>query len=185
MKPFFKEVLLLGGFYYFLSYIIAYFVGENVWIWNVGFITIVLLAVIVLAFKDSFALLRVFWKKFPKLSIYLAAFGFVKYFGIIFGDVPGIVDGHLFATAINADWYKCYYEAYTQVVIVVYWIVFWVALFIATYLAYFPDIKLVKFVEIKVVEKAQKAEGKSAKAEKKPAKKTAPKKAGRKPAKKK
>ena len=184
MKPFIREALLLGGFYFFVSYIIAYFAGNSAWLWDLGFVTIVLLAVIVLAFKDSFAWLRVFWKKFPKISLYLAAFGFVKYFGIIFGDVPGIVDGHLFATATNVDWYQCYYEAYTQVVIVVYWIVFWVSLFTATYFAYFSDIKLVKFVEIKVVEKEQpKAE---AKKDKKPAaKKTAAKKAGRKPAKKK
>ena len=103
---------------------------------------------------------------------------FIKYFSIIFGNIPGKVDGHLFATATNVDWYQSYYEAYIPVYICVFWIVFWVALFTATYFAYFSDIKLVKFVEIKVVEKEPKAENK-------PAKKTAAKKAGRKPAKKK
>lgn len=178
MKPFIREALLLGGFYFFVSYIIAYFAGNSAWLWDLGFITVVLLAVIVLAFKDSFAWLNAFWKRFPKLSIYLAALGFIKYFSIIFGNIPGKVDGHLFATATNVDWYQSYYEAYIPVYICVFWIVFWIALFTATYFAYFSDIKLVKFVEIKVVEKEPKAENK-------PAKKTASKKAGRKPAKKK
>ena len=173
MKPFIREALLLGGFYFFVSYIIAYFAGNSAWLWDLGFITVVLLAVIVLAFRDSFAWLNAFWKRFPKLSIYLAALGFIKYFSIIFGNIPGKVDGHLFATATNVDWYQSYYEAYIPVYICVFWIVFWVALFTATYFAYFSDIKLVKFVEIEP------------KAENKPAKKNAAKKAGRKPAKKK
>lgn len=186
MKPFIREALLLGGFYFFVSYIIAYFAGNSAWLWDLGFITIVLFAVIVLAFKDSFAWLNAFWKRFPKLSLYLAALGFIKYFSIIFGNIPGKVDGHLFATATDVDWYQSYLEAYIPVYIFVFWVVFWIALFTATYFAFFSDIKLVKFVEIKVVEKDQpKAAAKAEKTVAKKAKKPAAKKAGRKPTKKK
>ncbi len=176
MKQFIKEALLLGGFYFFLSYFVCYFTGNDAWIWGLAIITILLIAVIVLAFKKSFAPLAKFWKKYPKISTYLAGLGVVKYFSIIFGGIPGAIDGYLMVTATNIAWYQEYFAAYMPTFIFVYWLVFWCCLFGATYLAFFSDIKLVKIIEVpaKVESKdvaQNKARAPRKNARKKPAKK--------------
>lgn len=99
MKPFINQSLLLGGFYFFISYIIGYFAGEKAKMIELIVITLLLITVIVLAFRKSFAPLAAFWKKFPKISTYLAALGIIKYFSIIFGGIPGAIDGFILASA--------------------------------------------------------------------------------------
>ena len=154
MKPFIQQSLLLGGFYFFVSYIIGYFAGESARMIELVVITLLLITVIVLAFKKSFSSLAAFWKKFPKISTYLAALGIIKYFSIIFGGIPGAIDGFILASAPDTELYQSYYEAYIPTFIFVYWVVFWCSLFGATYFAFFSDIKLVKIVEVPVAGKA-------------------------------
>lgn len=176
MKPFIQQSLLLGGFYFFVSYIIGYFAGESARLIELVVITLLLITVIILAFKKSFSSLAAFWKKFPKISTYMAALGIIKYFSIIFGGIPGAIDGFILASAPDMELYQSYYEAYIPTFIFVYWVVFWCSLFGATYFAFFSDIQLVKIVEVPVTGKetvkektAKLAKGKSGK---KPAKKS-------------
>lgn len=176
MKQFIKESLLLGGFYFFISYIVCYFAGNAAWIWGLAIITLLLIAVIVLAFKKSFAPLAKFWKKYPKISTYLAGLGVVKYFSIIFGGIPGAIDGYLMVTATDIAWYQEYFAAYMPTFIFVYWLVFWCCLFGATYLAFFSDIKLVKIIEVPAKSESKDVAQNKAKAPKKSAKKKASKK---------
>ncbi len=180
MKPFIKQSLLLGGFYFFVAYIIGHFAGNDAKNVDLIVITLLLITVIVLAFKKSFASLAAFWNRFPKISTYLAALGVIKYFSIIFGGIPGAIDGYILATATDVDWYQMYYEAYIPSFICVYWIVFWCSLFGATYFAFFSDIKLVKIVEVPVAGKANVKEKTAKMAKGKPNKKPAKKSAKRK-----
>ena len=167
MRQFIKESLLLGGFYFFISYIVCYLAGNNAWKWGLAIITILLITVIILAFKKSFAPLAKFWKKYPKTSTYLAGFGVVKYFSIIFGGIPGAIDGYLMVTANDIAWYQEYFAAYMPTFIFVYWLVFWCCLFGATYLAFFSDIKLVKVIEVPVKAESKNVAKSQSKAHKK------------------
>lgn len=142
MKRFIEQSLLLGGLYFILAYVITYFGGAYASNIDLGVLTLLLITVIVLAYVKSFPLLAKFWEKFPIISFYLAALGVAKYFSIVFGGIPGAIDGYLLASSENSDLYQSYFASYIPIFIVMYWTVFWTALFGATYLAFIkPNMK--------------------------------------------
>lgn len=136
MKTFIKQSLLLGGFYFFASYALSYFTGEKAETLGLFVFAILLLLVIALMFVKSIPILEKFWNKFPIVAYYIAAFGVVKYFSIIFGGIPGVLDGYLLSSTENSDLYHSYFAAYISVFIFLYWTVLWTSLFMATYLSF-------------------------------------------------
>lgn len=96
-----NELLLLGGMYQLLAFIIAMFNSEMMY--AVGGILYVLFWVAVLAlslsFISSWGFVHRMNENFPRISVFLASIGWIPYFSVIYALVALVVD--FFMTGTN------------------------------------------------------------------------------------
>ena len=134
MKTLGKQVLILGGFYFIISYLLfmcnGYFFKVLNFIFSVIFITLLL----ALCFKKEYIFLTNFNNKFIKSTNYLQALGCAQYFSIIFITIPGMIYGYKTALAqYNGDKLPEVPVKYLEVVSYAYWVILFCSLTFATY----------------------------------------------------
>lgn len=94
MKTFGQQVLILGGFYFIISFLFS--LGNSVVfeVLNMATFAAFIILFAVLCFKRKYDFLTCFQNKFVKSSNYLFGLGIVQYFEIFFITLPGIVYGY-------------------------------------------------------------------------------------------
>ena len=84
-----KQLLMLGGFYFIVSFVLNSFRDSSLYyVFLVGLLVLFVLTFAWLCYKKSFAFLEKFADKNPKVTNYLNAVGVAQYFSILFGIVP-------------------------------------------------------------------------------------------------
>lgn len=94
MKTFGQQVLVLGGFYFIISFLFSLGNGNIFEALNTGLFVIFTILFIILCFKRKYNFLSRFQNQFTKISYYLSGLGVTQYFEIIFITIPGIVYGY-------------------------------------------------------------------------------------------
>lgn len=134
MKTFIKQVLVLGGFYFIISYLL--FMGKGTFFEALNLICGIIFIgmLLVLCFKKEYIFLTKFNNKFLKSANYLQALGLVQYFSIIFIAIPSMVYGYKSSMAqYNGDKIPEAPVEYLQIVAYTYWVILFCALAFATY----------------------------------------------------
>lgn len=134
MKTFIKQVLILGGFYFIISYLL--FMGKGTFFVALNFICslIFLGMLLVLCFKKEYIFLTKFNNKFLKSANYLQALGLGQYFSIIFITIPSMVYGYKTAMAqYNGDKIPEAPIEYLQIIMYLYRAILLCSLAFATY----------------------------------------------------
>lgn len=134
MKTFYQQVLILGGFYFIISFLFAFGSGIVFDVLNMAVFIIFLALFIVLCFKRTYIFLTRFQNQFAQISNYLLGLGIAQYFAIIFIIVPGIIYGYQAAQAQ----YKGLEipeipEIYLQIVGYAYWGILILSFVLVTY----------------------------------------------------
>ena len=134
MKTFGKHVLILGGFYFIISYLLFMCNGYFFEVLNLICSGIFIALLLVLCFKKEYIFLTNFNNKFIKSTNYLQALGGTQYFSIIFITIPGMIYGYKTAFAqYNGDKLPEAPVKYLEVVSYTYWIILFCSLAFATY----------------------------------------------------
>jgi hypothetical protein len=134
MKTFCKQVLIIGGFYFIISYLLFMCKGIFFEVLNLICGVVLLGMLLVLCFKKEYVFLTKFNNKFGKSANYLQALGLAKYFSIIFVAIPGMVYGYKTAMAqYNGEEIPEVPDVYLQVVAYIYWGILLCSLAYATY----------------------------------------------------
>lgn len=134
MKIFGKHILILGGFYFIISFLLG--LGESDFLQIVESIIICLFVVmfLVLCFKRKFTAFESFEQKFPKITNFVLAFGVLEYIGIVFGFIPGFIEGYnVSKAAYHQTEYEPIFSTYMIYFTYVYAVFTIVALVWATY----------------------------------------------------
>ena len=134
MKTFGKHVLILGGFYFIISYLLFMCNGYFFEVLNLICSGIFIALLLVLCFKKEYIFLTNFNNRFIKSASYLQALGCAQYFSIIFITIPGMIYGYKTALAqYNGDKLPEVPVKYLEVVSYTYWVIFFCSLAFATY----------------------------------------------------
>lgn len=134
MKTFGQQVLILGGFYFIISFLFGF--GTHIVFDIINFVAvgIFFIAFVVLCFKRKFAFIDYLEGRFPRFVNYLSAFGALEYIGVIFGMIPGAIYGYNVAEAeYNGIEYHSSLPQYSYYFSFVYFGLFIFALGWATY----------------------------------------------------
>lgn len=134
MKNFIHQFLMLGGFYFIISFICSLFDSNllNIAVGCLFFLLVVML--VILCFKRHFIFLQKIQDKYMRINYYLIALGVVEYFIILFSMVPGVVYGYYATQAqYNDVLYISKILEYLEILSYVSWAVTIVALLWATY----------------------------------------------------
>lgn len=134
MKTFGRQVLILGGFYFIISFLFS--LGSSVVFEALNMIMFAafIILFVVLCFKGKYDLLTRFQNKFIKSSNYLFGLGIVQYFEILFITLPGIVYGYKVSEAHYNDLEIPVASAsYLQIAGYVYWSILCFVLILSTY----------------------------------------------------
>lgn len=134
MKTFGQQVLILGGFYFIISFLFSLGSGVIFEALNMIMFVAFMIMFVVLCFKRKYEFLTRFQNKFVKSSKYLFGLGVVQYFEILFITLPGIVYGYKASEAqYNGLEAPVAPLAYLQIVGYVYWSILCLALVFASY----------------------------------------------------
>ena len=90
MAKFFNQILMLGGFYFILSFVLNTWHNDFSRFMSLLLLGVLLLSVVVLCFKKNFVFLEKFELNNPRISNYLKAVGVAQYFDIFFGMIPSM-----------------------------------------------------------------------------------------------
>ena len=132
MKTFGQQVLILGGFYFIISFLSSLSLGSV--LFNIISFVIFIIMLIVLCIKRKYNFLLCFQNKFTKSSNYLLGLGIVQYFEIIFITLPGIVYGYKATEAeYNGTELPAVPLEYVPIISYIYWIILGFVLILATY----------------------------------------------------
>lgn len=94
MKTFGQQVLVLGGFYFIVSFLSSLGHGNIFETFDLIMFIIFIFSFIVLCCKKRYNFLISFQNRFRKISNYLLGLGIVQYFETIFVTIPGIIYGY-------------------------------------------------------------------------------------------
>ncbi len=134
MKTFGQHVLILGGFYFIIFFMLNFFDNMFLQTLSFGILIGLLVMILLLCFKKEFAFISKLQDKYSKSSNYLMALGVAQYFSIIFAFIPGAVYGY---KAANAEYlgidYSSVIPQYLYVVSYIYLAVLILSLGWATY----------------------------------------------------
>ena len=134
MKTFGQQVLILGGFYFIISFLFS--LGNSIVFNALNMIMFVafIIFLVVLCFKRKYNFLIGFQNKFIKSSNYLLGLGVVQYFEIIFATVPGMFYGYTVSQAqYNGLEIPVAPGGYLQITSYAYWVILFFSLVWATY----------------------------------------------------
>lgn len=134
MKTFGQQVLILGGFYFIISFLFS--LGNSTVFNALNMIMFVafIIFLVVLCFKRKYNFLIGFQNKFIKSSNYLLGLGVVQYFEIIFATVPGMFYGYKASQAqYNGLGITETPVKYLQITTYVYWFLLFSILILITY----------------------------------------------------
>lgn len=134
MKTFGQQVLILGGFYFIISFLFS--LGNSTVFNALNMIMFVafIIFLVVLCFKRKYNFLIGFQNKFIKSSNYLLGLGVVQYFEIIFATVPGMFYGYTVSQEqYNGLEIPVAPEGYLQITSYVYWFLLFSVLILITY----------------------------------------------------
>lgn len=134
MKTFAWQVLVLGGFYFIISFLLSWKETAVFEALNMAIFVIFIIMLVVLCFKRKYNFLTRFQNKFIKMANYLSGLGVAQYFGIIFITIPGIIYGYNVSKAqFNGLEIPVVPVAYLQLVNYCYWGILLLSLIWATY----------------------------------------------------
>lgn len=134
MKTFGQQVLVLGGFYFIVSFLSSLGHGNIFEIFDLITFIIFIFFLIILCCKKRYNFLISFQNRFRKISNYLLGLGIVQYFGTIFVTIPGIIYGYKASQAqYNGVEAPVAPLAYLQIVSYAYWSILCLALVLASY----------------------------------------------------
>lgn len=134
MKNFMKQLLILGGFYFVISFFIPSYENTLLQLFELFLLTVFVLFVLVLCFKKKYVWIEKVQLKFPRVSNFLTALGFVEYFSIFFFMIPGAVYGYNAAMAeYNGTEYNSVLPQYLYYGLFVYFAVLIISLLWAAY----------------------------------------------------
>lgn len=134
MKTFGQQVLILGGFYFIISFLFSLGSGVIFEMLNMTMFVAFIILFAVLCFKRKYDFLTRFQNKFIKSSNYLFGLGVVQYIEILFITVPGIVYGYKASeTQYNGLEAPVTSLAYLQIVSYAYWSILCLAFVFASY----------------------------------------------------
>lgn len=122
MSKSFNQFLMLGGFYFILSFVLNTWHNDFSRFMSLLLLGVLLLSVVVLCFKKNFVFLEKFELNNLKISNYLKAVGVAQYFNIFFDMLP--------KAFIETNMYVPTYFKYTSKF---YYVILFVALIYATY----------------------------------------------------
>lgn len=134
MKTFGRQILILGGFYFIISFLLSLGSGVIFEMLNMTMFAAFIILFAVLCFKRKYDFLTRFQNKFVKSSNYLFGLGVVQYFEILFIILPGIVYGYKASEAqYNGLEAPAAPLTYLQFVGYVYWSILFLALFFVSH----------------------------------------------------
>ena len=134
MKTLIKQILMLGGIYFIISFLLGSIYENTNNLYDVILLLLFFICFMVLCLKRNFVFLQKIEEKFPKISVYLLSFGIVQYFEIFFITIPSIVYGYNAAmAAYNKAEYISIIPSYLGYAIYVYFFFIVLAIIIATY----------------------------------------------------
>lgn len=134
MKTFGQQVLILGGFYFIISFLFS--LGNSIVFNALNMIMFVafIIFLVVLCFKRKYNFLIGFQNRFRKISNYLLGLGIVQYFETIFVTIPGIIYGYKASQAqYNGLGITETPVKYLQITTYVYWFLLFSILILITY----------------------------------------------------
>lgn len=134
MKTFGQQVLILGGFYFIISFLFS--LGNSIVFNALNMIMFVafIIFLVVLCFKRKYNFLISFQNRFRKISNYLLGLGIVQYFETIFVTIPGIIYGYKASQAqYNGLGITETPVKYLQITTYVYWFLLFSILILITY----------------------------------------------------
>ncbi len=99
MKPLGQHLLILGGFYFIISFLLNFGKGSFFDILNIIALVIFVIVFLLLCFGRGIMFFSRFQERFLKTTNYLLAFGILEYFSIIFAIIPGAIYGYNAALA--------------------------------------------------------------------------------------
>ena len=99
MKNLLHQILMLGGIYFIISFMLSFTENIIVDMLYAGALVIFIILFIILCFKKGFVFLNKIDENYKKTTNYLVALGYVEYFSIIFGFIPSIIYGYNAAMA--------------------------------------------------------------------------------------
>jgi len=134
MKTFGQQVLVLGGFYFIISFLSSLGSGNIFEALDlIMFITFIFL-LIVLCCKRRYNFLINSQNRFWKISNYLLGLGVVQYFETIFVTIPGIIYGYKASQAqYNGLEITEAPVKYLQITNYVYWFLLFIVLILITF----------------------------------------------------
>ena len=137
MKTFGQHVLILGGFYFIISFLLNFGKGSFFDILNIIALVVFVIMFLFLCLKREIMFFSRFQERFFKTKNYLLAFGILEYFSIIFAIIPGAVYGYNAALAqYNGNEFYSVIPQYLYYISYVYWGVLILALIWATYVSF-------------------------------------------------
>lgn len=137
MKALGQHLLILGGFYFIISFLLNFGKGSFFDILNVIALGIFVIMFLLLCFKRKFMFISRFQERFLKTTNYLLAFGVLEYFSIIFAIIPGAIYGYNAARAqYNGSEFYSVIPQYLYYISYAYWGILILALIWATYVSF-------------------------------------------------
>lgn len=137
MKTLGQHLLILGGFYFIISFLLNFGKGSFFDILNMTALGIFVIMFLLLCFKRKFMFISRFQERFLKTTNYLLAFGVLEYFSIIFAIIPGAIYGYNAAWAqYNGSEFYSVIPQYLYYISYAYWGILILALIWATYVSF-------------------------------------------------
>lgn len=137
MKALGQHLLILGGFYFIISFLLNFGKGSFFDILNMTALGIFVIMFLLLCFKRKFMFISRFQERFLKTTNYLLAFGVLEYFSIIFAIIPGAIYGYNAAWAqYNGSEFYSVIPQYLYYISYAYWGILILALIWATYVSF-------------------------------------------------
>lgn len=134
MKTFGQQVLVLGGFYFIVSFLSSLGHSNIFETFDLIMFIIFIFSFIVLCCKKRYNFLISFQNRFRKISNYLLGLGIVQYFETIFVTIPGIIYGYTVSQEqYNGLEIPVAPEGYLQITSYVYWFLLFSVLILITY----------------------------------------------------
>jgi len=99
MKTLIKQILMLGGIYFIISFLLDMISEDMNTLYGIILFLIFFICFLVLCFRKKLMFLQKMQEDFPKTSVYLLSLGIVQYFTIFFISIPGMVYGYNAAKA--------------------------------------------------------------------------------------
>ncbi len=94
MTKLINQLLMLGGFYFILSFVLNSFRSSSLYyVFLISLFVLFVLAFAWICYRKRLAFLENFAEKNPKVTNYLKAVGVTQYFNIFFGLIPSLIIG--------------------------------------------------------------------------------------------